>query len=130
MNIGLSNTAALFGAPQNTSNASVYDLVTGTASSSYGLLQSSYLGQSEPTLTSTQTASIKGLNEFVNENVKDGPQKESLLKGIEALENLLSSGNAQSPGIIDPAFALLAGNPLVLGQSTVGQSGLIVDQLL
>lgn len=132
MNLGMTGTANLLGTSNQTSaasNPSVYDLVTGKASSSIGVLQSTYLGQPEPSLTSTQSASIEGLTEYVNEYVEDSPQKEALLESINALEKLVSSGNAQNPGVIDPAFALLAGNPLALGQGSA-DAGILIDQLI
>lgn len=129
MNIGLSNTAALFGAPQTSSNPSIFDVVTGNASGTSGILQSTFIPPEPAGLTSQQESSLQGLSDFVKENVAEGEQ-EALLESIDALETLLSSGNDTLGLNTDPAFALLAANPFVLGSSTAADAGLLVDQLI
>ena len=129
MDIGLSNTAALFGASQSASTPSIFDVVTGEASSTAGILQSTYVPPEPAGLTNQQQSSLEGLNNFVTEFVPE-EQQASLLESLDALETLLSSGNEALGLRTDPIFALLAANPFVLGNSAAADAGLLVDQLV
>ncbi len=129
MSYGVSAISSLLGGSQNYSTPSVYDVVTGKTSGTAGILAAAYLPDEQAeALTPVQQNSIDSLNYFVNEFIQDS-DKEKLLSSIADLEKMMKNINGANYTKTDPAFALLAGNPLIVGSQS-NDPGLLIDALL
>jgi hypothetical protein len=122
MDINTNQVSSLLGGSVNSSNAGVYGAIIEPKQDVTKTALSGLTGGNQKQLTSTQSSALDNLRNFVNDNVS-GPNADTLLQSISALESFITNGNKAAN--LDPVFSLLSSNSDIIENPEIG---LFVDQ--